>query len=112
MNRTLSFQQFGYVLISFIMCFTFLACSDRNTDSTVSTLDTSYEIDIDSNDEENLLESATESDSISDTVIPTEVSNSEVQKQIRIPRTLRTQYSKIQLMVRYQKLLRRLLELI
>ena len=77
MNRTLSFEQFGYVLISFIMCFTFLACSDRNTDSTVSALDTSYEIDIDSNDEENLLESATESDSISDTVIPTEVSNSE-----------------------------------
>ena len=78
MNRTLSFQQFGYVLISFIMCFTFLACSDRNTDSTVCTLDTSYEIDIGSNDEENLLESVTESDSISDTVIPTEVSNSEV----------------------------------
>ncbi len=77
MNRTLSFQQFGYVSISLIVCFASLACSDRNTDSTVSALDTSHEIYVGPNGEENLLESPTKPDSLSDDVIPTEVSNSE-----------------------------------
>jgi len=65
------------VLATLIVFAVLIACSDKNMESNVNTLDPSNEVTVDSNIYENTMESDSEPDSSTEITRPTEVANSE-----------------------------------
>ena len=65
------------MLATLIVFAVLIACSDKNMESNVNTLDPSNEVTVDSNIYENTMESDSEPDSSTEITRPTEVANSE-----------------------------------